>query len=166
MKINAHIEVLRDKRSYLYDAKKLAPVWLDKIRLWANGGIVYSSKCQSVAIYKCSVLESIAPMKFECRLFAEQRSYANPVHELINAIDMEGEEIDGKAMQLDAETGIEGRWLIHDDYNPKTRRAYERPWSAGCIMIPWQDYTRFNNALKNLGYCRGDIIQIEIKEIE
>ena len=165
MKINAHIEVLRDKRSYLYDAKKLAPVWLDKIKLWANVGIVYSSKCQSVAIYNCSVLESIAPMKFECRLFAEQRSYANPVHELINAIDMEGEEIDGKAMQIDAEAGIQGRWLIHDDYNPLTKKAYNIPWSAGCIMLPFKEHKLFNDKLIELGCNPGDIIPIEIKEV-
>lgn len=165
MKPNIYIEILRDKKSYSFNHSKLHPIWLDKIRLWSSGVMLFSSKCQSVAIYKCSTLESIAPMRFECKLFAEQRGYTNPVHELINAIDMEGEEIDGKAMQVDAEAGIQGRWLIHDDFNPKTGKEYSYPMSAGCIMIPWKEYSKFNNALKLLGYARGDIVPIEIKEI-
>ena len=165
MKIKSYIEILRDKKSYGYDKKTQSPVWLDTFRLWVNDGIAFTSKCQSVAIYNCSILESIAPMRFGCRLFAEQRSYANPVHELINAMDMEGEEIDGKAMQVDAEHGIQGRWLIHDDYNPKTMKSYTKPWSSGCIMLPWKNHIIFNADLRNLGYCRGDIIPIEIKEV-
>lgn len=165
MEMNIRIEIIRSNKSFTFSMEKLAPVYLDSFQLYVNESIQFESRCQSVAIYNCSILESIAPMVFECRLFAEQRTYAHPVHELINAIDMEGEEIDGKAMQIDAEAGIQGRWLIHDDFNPKTGKSYSRPWSAGCIIIPWQDYISFNNALKNLGFVRGDIIPIEIKEV-
>ena len=166
MKIQTNIEVLRNKKSYQWDAEKLAPVWLDKIRLWANGVLLYESACQSVAIHNsCTIKESIAPMPFECRLFSEQRTYAHPVHELINAIDMEGEEIDGKAMQIDAENGVQGRWLIHDDYNPVTKKAYNVPWSAGCIMLPFKEHKLFNDKLIELGCKPGDIIPIEIKEV-
>jgi hypothetical protein len=161
------LKVTRNKDSYCFTIARGWPYFIDKIEILSDGKSVFSSSCQSVAIHKsCTHKESIAPGVFQARLFADKRNYANPVHELINAIDLEGERIDNKAMQIDAESGVQGRWLIHDDYNPVTKKEYNVPWSAGCIMLPYKNHEIFNQTLIDLGCKPGDIIEIELKEVD
>lgn len=161
------IEVIRSRYSFKFDPAKLAPIYQDHIRILHGPAIVFESRCQSVAIHRsCTWRESIAPGPFMVRLFGEQRAYANPVHEIFNAVDFEGEEIDERAMQVDAESGVEGRWLIHDDYNPKTGNAYSVPWSAGCIMLPYLRHRDFNACLRMLKCKPGEEVMAELREEE
>lgn len=157
--------ILRDKKSFDFTVSKGEPFYLDTIKILENNWPVFETYCQSVAIHKsCTMQESVAPGIFHARLFADKRNYTNPVHEMINAFDLEGERIDNKAMQIDAESGVQGRWLIHDDYNPVTKKAYNIPWSAGCIMLPFKEHKLFNDKLIELGCKPGDIIEVELVE--
>lgn len=163
--METRIEIIRSKLSFTFNPATLRPVYLDRIRIFHGSATVFEARCQSVAIHRsCTWRESIAPGPFYIRLFGEQRSYANPVHEIINAVDPEGETIDDRAMQVDAETGVEGRWLIHDDYNPATGAAYSAPWSAGCIILPFLRHREFNACLRSLGCAAGDEIAAELRD--
>lgn len=167
MTARPNIEIVRDKRSFNFDPATLSPVYLDTIRILHGPVTIYAGRCQSVAIHSsCTWRESLAPGRFRVRLFQARRAYANPVHEIIDAVDLEGEAIDEDAMQIDAESGLQGRWLIHDDYNPKTGTAYHAPWSAGCIMLPYLRYREFNAALRALGLLPGDEVETELREME
>jgi hypothetical protein len=159
------IEIIRAPDSFTFNRATLKPVYLDAIRLMYGDTMLFECRCQSVAIHpSCSQHESIAPGDFQVRVFAERRTYEHPVHEIINAFDIEGERIDNRAMQIDAERGVQGRWLIHDDYNPATRGPYKAPWSAGCIMVPCSVYGEFNALLTGLGHKSGDIIPASLRE--
>ena len=161
------LEVIRRPASFTFDPATLSPVYLDTIRLLHGDAALYHGRCQSVAIHSsCTWRESLAPGRFRVRLFASRRAYANPVHEIIDAVDLEGEAIVDDAMQMDAESGLQGRYLIHDDYNPTTGAAYRAPWSAACIMLPYIQYRSFNAALRAVGLLPGDIIEAELREME
>jgi hypothetical protein len=112
------------------------------------------------------VNESIAPGKFQIKVFGPKNLYANPVHIIINTKDMEGEVIRSDGMQMDAVSGLSGRWLIHDDWNASKNRPYSAPFSAGCIMLPYNRHSQFNEKLKELGFERGDIIDGDLVEGE
>jgi len=167
MTARPNIEIVRDKRSFGFDPATLSPVYLDTIRILHGPATIYAGRCQSVAIHpKCTWRESIAPGRFRIRLFQDRIAYANPVHMIIDAMDFEGEAIDEDAMQMDAEKGRQGRYLIHDDYNPETGAAYRAPWSAACIMLPYLRYREFNAALRALGLLPGDEVEAELREKE
>lgn len=163
--METRIEVIRSKVSFEFDRAKLAPVYQDRIRILHGPAVVFESRCQSVAIHhSVTWRESLAPGPFLVRLFGEQRAYANPVHEIFNAFDLEGEAIDERAMQIDAESGVQGRWLIHDDYNPATGSSYLAPWSAGCIMLPYLRHREFNAMLRSLGHVAGDEVAADLRD--
>jgi hypothetical protein len=170
-----NILIIRKKVSfdYKYDPRlntrgnNTKNVYKDTIRLQSDDGVtLFTAPCQSVSIHPdVTERESIAPGVFKVRLFADRRVYQNPVHEIINACDLEGERIDETAMQDDAEQGRAGRWLIHDDMNKATGRPYTAPWSAGCIMLRATAFEQFNETLKLHGAKPGTIITAELAEI-
>ena len=161
------LEVIRRPASFTFDPATLSPVYLDTIRLLHGDTVLYHGHCQSVAIHpRCTMRESLATGRFRVRIFQARRLYANPVHEIIDAMDLEGEAIDERAMQMDAESGLQGRYLIHDDYNAASGTAYRAPWSAACIMLPYIHYREFNAALRAVGLLPGDIIEAELREME
>lgn len=168
------LRITRKKKSFdfKYDETKndhqnnAKNIYLDIMEIFRNGVQVFACSCQTVSNHpKSNVKESIAPGKFQVRLFCDRRDYTNPVHEIINAVDLEGETIDSYAMQHDAQEGYTGRWLIHDDWIKATSRPAVAPWSAGCIMMRTTTMQTFNGILTDYGCKSGDVIDAELSEL-
>lgn len=173
-----NIRIIRSNKSY--DFKKTSTLnnfsnnvkntYLDEFQLLSDADVILKCKCQSVSNHPTSnVNESIAPGEFQIKLFAEKRAYVNPVHVIMHAEDLEGEKIGedyGDGMQMDKESGLSGRWLVHDDWNPVTSRPYYYPYSAGCIILPAHQHIILNTRLAELGLKSGDVLEavLEVKE--
>lgn len=167
------LKVTRKKQSWNFKrdpsqnsfANNSQNVFLDELALIQEGNVIFLCKCQSVSNHPDSKPEeSIAPGKFQIKCFGPRNLYANPVHVIINAYDLEGERIREDGMQMDAESGLSGRWLIHDDWNATKGRPYSAPFSAGCIMLPYAKHRMFNAKLEELGFEKGDLIDAELVE--
>jgi hypothetical protein len=155
---------------------------LDDFEVYEDGKLIATYKVQSVSnIPGGRFLDTIAPGKFQLKLFVEQRSFWPEIHGIINAFDLEGQQIDGRS--IEPIVGKDGapidfaRWLVHDwqkhrdqrDANGKlipqgsdTRVA----WSAGCQVLADRDLVKFNTMLRAKGYKSGDAIDVELVNID
>lgn len=177
------IIVQRSKSSYHYKYKPAQESGFDNncknnardwLVLMYNDKELFRCRCQSVHNYdwgrnksngKLAYGDTIAPGKFQVRLFADPRKYHGEVHEIINAVDMDGHKINSMAMQI-VRGEYYGRWLIHDRYSNVSGHDMAYAWSAGCIILRSTDLVFFNNALISAGCAKGDIIAGEIFESE
>lgn len=171
--IKFYIKRRKSSYHYKYDetkndfANNTRNMYQDSIEIKQDDRQIFACACQTVANHPDGTAqESIAAGKFQVKLFVEQRQYANPVHLIMNAKDLEGEQIDSNGMQYDkGDKEWVGRNLIHDDCNAKTGRPYTAPWSKSCIMIRTGSFQVFNETLLELGGKPGMVIEAELIEV-
>ena len=93
------------------------------------------------------------------------------VHGIIDAVDVEGQEINGRSMETTP--GKDGapidttRWLVHDDQKlitspPSRCRA---AWSAGCFIGSYQDSEALYAVGTKRGFKSGDHIPVLLMEV-
>ena len=128
-------------------------------------------RCQTVANYCFGKMapgdsvehgDTIAPGHFQVRLFAEPRNFHGEIHEIINATDLDGQRIDGHAMQITNDGYQTGRWLIHDRYSKKQGRDTNSAWSAGCFILSSGDLEALNKMLHAYKFMPGEILNGEV----
>lgn len=132
-------------------------------------------RCQTVANYCFGKMapgdtvehgDTIAPGQFQVRLFAEPRAFHGEIHEIIEATDIDGQRIDGHAMQTTADGFQSGRWLIHDRYSFKLKKDTNYAWSAGCFILASGDLEALNHVLHAYKFMPGEIIAGEVIEVD
>lgn len=130
-------------------------------------------RCQTVANYCFGKMapgdtvehgDTIAPGPFKVRLFAEPRMFHGEIHEIIEATDIDGQRIDGHAMQITNDGYQSGRWLIHDRFSKKVGADTNYAWSAGCFILSSGDLAALNKVLHAYKFKPGDIIPGEVVE--
>lgn len=148
-----NIQIHRDPRSYEYKRRGegSSDAWdnndsnnmLDTLELWHEGALLHSCPVQTVAnIPGGRYLNTIACGTFGVKIFVEPRAYRGRIHGIIDAIDLEGQHIDGRS--IEPVPGKDGapvdfeRWLVHDTqkHAPAPAGSVTRvAWSAGCIIM-------------------------------
>lgn len=174
--------LLRNKKSYDFRADPAQPDsfennWknnsLDWLVLMDGGVELVRVRCQSVANYcfgsqatadTVAHGDTIAPPAFKVRLFAEPRNFHGEIHEIIETVDLDGQEINHQAMQTTVGGYQNGRWLIHDRWSAKQGADTNYAWSAGCFILSSVDLRVLNAVLHGAKMQPGDIVEGEIIE--
>ncbi|MEI8095869.1 MAG: hypothetical protein WCG80_16790 [Spirochaetales bacterium] len=174
------IKVYRDSRSL--DFKRLGKdspdAWdnndknnmLDVFQLWHNGRILHECKVQTVAnIPGGRFLNTIAPGIFGIKLFVEPRAFRGRIHGIVNAVDLEGQRIDGRSVEpVPGKNGAPvdfARWLEHDTqkHAPAAPGEVTRvAWSAGCIIHHPNDLELLGDIYDAYGLAPGTVIDAEL----
>jgi hypothetical protein len=179
---NFYIEILRKRESYDFivdkNHKYSRPFrhedyvnnrknnMIDTFILKYKNEIIFQNdKEQTVANYPLAHLrDTLAPGVFQMVCFVRQGGYANPIHGIINALDMEGQLVNENSMQFD-ENHWKGRWLVHD--NTFEGKALNFCYSMACIMRKPDKQIELNQALRKYGIDSDNhyIINGIIKEV-
>lgn len=138
----------------------------DDLETAGGSHLLFECKAQTVSnIPGGRFLHTLAPGPFQLRLFVDPRAFRGRVHGICNALDLEGQQIDGRSIQpivgKHGEPISLDRWLMHDwqkhapaEDGEDTRVA----WSAGCIVVPDLDLMRFGMLMDQLGKRADELI--------
>ena len=151
---------------------------LDDFFLYDKDKLLFKAKCQTVAnIPGGHYLDTIAPGKFQVRLFVDQRNFWPMVHGIMNTYDLEGQSINERSIEpIPGKNGAPidfSRWLIHDwqkhrdqkdeNGNPIPHDSDTRvAWSAGCFVLRDSDLKCFSCILTENNYHPEDILNGEL----
>lgn len=135
---------------------------LDTLVLMKGSEILFESRCQTVSnteglIPGADYADTIAPGHFSLTLFVDQRKFNCPVHGISDTKTIGGESI-GAEFTTSSDSA---RWLMHDwqKLKPSPAGTITRvAWSSGCIVLPTNSYSDFNQILSHLGFKQGDVI--------
>lgn len=141
---------------------------IDSISLFKGDEVLFFyDRMQTVSnhpAYKGAYLDTIRAGSFFLECFVEPRSYQEEIHSIIDAYDIENQQIGRDSMQL--EDGIKkGRWNVHSALWKGKDLDY--CWSAGCLMFAESvKLKEFNECLRAAGIKPGDIIPGELVEVD
>ena len=175
--------IKRKKESYNYKlrGKDSADDWhnndinnmLDTLELWHNGDLLHSCPVQTVAnMPGARFLDTIKPGSFGIKLFVEQRAFRGRIHGIVNAVDFDGQVIDGRSIQPVA--GKDGgpvnveRWLMHDTQKHAPAPVGEVTrvaWSAGCFIMSPMDLEVVGHLCETHELKAGDVVPGELVEV-
>ena len=176
------IQVWRKRQSYDFKADPTKPDgfdnnWknnsLDLLVLLDNSEILFQCHAQTVANYCFGDMspgdnlpygDTVSAGVFTLKCFVEPRNFHGEIHAITKTTDLDGQTIDGNAVQTTDGGFQNGRWLVHDRYSPKLGKDTNYAWSAGCFILSSQDLARLNSILKNEGVKSGDEIKGEVIE--
>ena len=171
-----HLHIIRYVESYDFKAEPDKPDsfsnnWknnsLDNFILLNDDTELFKCKCQSVANYcfgdmlpgdTVSYGDSIAAGDFTVRCFVPPRKFHGQIHAITQTVDIDGQKIDGNAMQTTKGGHQTGRWLIDDRFSFSKGADTNYAWSAGCFILSSKDLELFNQTLKAHGVQAGDEI--------
>lgn len=178
-----NLVIKRKKESYEYKlhGKDSPDDWhnndvnnmLDTLELWHNGDLLHSNPVQTVAnMPGARFLDTIKPGPFGVKLFVEQRAFRGKIHGIVNAVDFDGQTIDGRSIEPikgkdGAPINIE-RWLVHDTQKHAPAPVGEVTrvaWSAGCFIMGPMDLEVLAKLFETHGFKPGDIINGELIEV-
>ena len=80
-------------------------------------------------------------------------------------MDIEGQPIGRDSMQID-EGEQKGRWLFHSNRGRDCSTDYRAYWSGACFMLSSEIMRHFNTILKANGMEPGDILPVELIEVD
>jgi hypothetical protein len=147
---------------------------LDSLTLQSSGEVIYKYDfMQTVANYPlCHIKDTVKEGKFEIKCLMDPGisfdDKFNPgrikIHHIINAKDLEDQDINVSAMQNDNGV-LKGRWLIHSTYYPPLNKD-TKAYSQGCFIFKTtSDLIKFNSILIQNKIRPGDVISGELIEI-